>query len=511
MLTSREPSSCFVAVVGTFFILAILRSVGAADVSANGLKREHFDNDPNWEGFNNRVVPRRPKIVKQDFGFSPTNNAGRAPGEMGGAVQRSTTPAYYAAKISPKSLDDHITASGSFAITSCQGGAGVFFGFFNSKQPGGSGRPIGSLGLDFDFEAHGGRLATRLITSGNKSCGTFLTPYLPGKFRPTPLRADGTRYHWTVDYNSYATASGNGQFKVTLTSDTHKTEDYGPLPNASQQEAAARFPNTTTFTVDLPPGFRREGAIFDRFGLMNMMKGGGTATIFFDDLQYNGETQDFTHDPGWIGAGNRVTFEDMEQVGAHNFGFSAKTNFAGGTPGEVGGGLWRSGDYAYYADRVGPLNLINQLEARGKVHLVSAGPDSDILLGWFNSDSKESKSGHERNFVGVHVGGPTRIGHYFIPTYATTTGSRGKVEKGPILVPGKTYNWSVVYDPTANHGNGELTTTLGDQSVTLALKPGQKAEGANLDRFGFFTTTIGGQMVKIYFDDLEYTAVGPVR
>jgi hypothetical protein len=73
-------------------------------------------------------------------------------------------------------------------------------------------------------------------------------------------------------------------------------------------------------------------------------------------------------------------------------------------------------------------------------------------------------------------------------------------------VPGKTYAWSLVYDPAANRGNGEIRTTLGDNSVNLTLKRGQKAEGASLDRFGFFTTTIGGQMVKIYFDDLEYTA-----
>ena len=42
--------------------------------------------------------------------------------------------------------------------------------------------------------------------------------------------------------------------------------------------------------------------------------------------------------------------------------------------------------------------------------------------------------------------------------------------------------------------------------MTLALKPDQKAEGARLDRFGLFTSTAGGQMVKIYLDDLTYTA-----
>ena len=239
-----------------------------------------------------------------------------------------------------------------------------------------------------------------------------------------------------------------------------------------------------------------------------MMKAGGTATIYFDDLHYNGEAQDFTHDPGWIGAGNRTTFEDREQVGAHDFGYSAKTNIAGGAPGEVGGGLWRSGDYAYYADRVGPLGSEQQTRSPrqgASRHRRSRFRYSARLV---QQRQQRAKVGDERNFVGVHVGGPTRIGHYFIPVFATAKGSQGKVEKGPVLVPGKTYDWSLVYDPAANHGNGELKTTLGDQSVTLALKPGQKADGANLDRFGLFTTTIGGQMVKIYFDDLEYTAGG---
>ena len=57
-----------------------------------------------------------------------------------------------------------------------------------------------------------------------------------------------------------------------------------------------------------------------------------------------------------------------------------------------------------------------------------------------------------------------------------------------------------------NDGHGEMRVTLGKESVTLALKPGQKAQGANLDRFGLFTSTAGGQMVKIYLDDLKYTA-----
>ena len=495
---------------------AALLSAGMALTAAEPqlktiLKTETFDHDPGWEGHNNRIVPKQVFLVRQDFGYSATHFAGKSVGEIGGRIQRSTTPASSASALTPaRTLDDKFTASGSFAITASQPGAGVFFGFFNSRQPGGSGRPIGSLGLDFDFEGSGGRLAVRLITSGNKSCGTFTTPYLPGKFRPTPLKNNGTRYHWTLGYDPQG-AGGNGQFTFTLRSDIHTAQDYGPLPALSEREAQARFPNTTKFTVDLTPGFRQEGATFDRFGVLNMMKSGGTATMFFDDVQFDGRREDFAQDPGWAAVGNRATFEDREVVGAHDFGFSAKTSHAGGTPGEVGGGLWRSGPFGYYADRVGQLNLEQRLEARGKVKLVTAGPDSDMHIGWFNSASKDSSPEVTGNFVGVHVGGPTRIGHYFIPTFTTAKGTKGKVDQGPVLTPGKLFDWSLIYDPAANGGNGEMRVTLGTQSVTLALKPGQKAQGASLDRFGLFTSQAGGQMVKIYLDDLNYTVGKPCK
>src|SRR5579864_120300 len=33
------------------------------------LKTEHFDHDPDWEGFNNHVHPSHPRPVMQDFGY----------------------------------------------------------------------------------------------------------------------------------------------------------------------------------------------------------------------------------------------------------------------------------------------------------------------------------------------------------------------------------------------------------------------------------------------------------
>ncbi|KAF0177600.1 MAG: Uncharacterized protein FD161_2404 [Limisphaerales bacterium] len=482
--------------------LAILVTTHAADPARTLLKSESFDRDPGWEALNNRVEPKRVPTVTQDFGWSATTFASKTPGEVGGLVTRSTKPASYGDKVA-KTLNDKLTASGTFAMTKSSPGAGMFFGWFNSNQPGGGGRPMQSLGLDFDTEGGGGRLAVRLITSANRSCGTFITPYLPGKFRPTPIRKDGTRYHWTLDYDPQA-AGGRGSFTFTMRSDTHTAQDYGPLPENSQREAQARFPNTTKFTVDLPEGYQQEGASFDRFGMMNMMKSGGTMTMHFADLQHDGKTENLARDPGWLGSGNRATYQDREQVGAHDFGFSAKTSHAGGAPGEVGGGFWRSGDYGYYADRIGPLSFDDRLEASGRVVLQVGAPDSDMFLGWFNSAVKEPyDAGH---FLGVHIGGPTRVGHWFHPAFSTAKGTHGLAEGGPRLTPGKVFEWSFVYDPAANGGKGEVRVTLGKESVTLALKDGLRAQGGRFDRFGLFTSTIGGQLVRVWLDDLKYTA-----
>jgi hypothetical protein len=129
-----------------------------------------------------------------------------------------------------------------------------------------------------------------------------------------------------------------------------------------------------------------------------------------------------------------------------------------------------------------------------------------MFLGWFNSSNKDEPPTRAGHFLGVHVGGPTRVGHYFQPSLATAQGAHAQAKAGPVLTPGKVYDWSLVYDPTAEVGNGAITVTLDKESVTLALKKGFKAQGASFDRFGLFTPSIGGQIVRLYLDDLKYTA-----
>ena len=266
-------------------LAAAVTLLRGADTAKPGVKSESFDGDPGWEAFNNRIVPREYPTIVQDFGYSQTSHAGSAAGEIGGQIWRASVPAYYADKIGPKSLEDKLSASGTFALTRTTAGGGIFFGFFRAEQPGAGGRPVSSLGLDLDCEAKGARLAVRLITGKNQSCGTFITPFIPGKFRPVPIRNDGTRYAWNLDYDPQA-ADGHGQFTFTLRSAAHQPGELerADLPESFKQEAPRRFPSTTTFSVDLPDGYKQQATTFDHFGLMNGMKAGNRVTIYFGDL-----------------------------------------------------------------------------------------------------------------------------------------------------------------------------------------------------------------------------------
>ena len=107
-----------------------------------------------------------------------------------------------------------------------------------------------------------------------------------------------------------------------------------------------------------------------------------------------------------------------------------------------------------------------------------------------------------KNFIGVRVEGPTRVGHYFAPVFASDKGDGSKLDKGaPVLHPdGKPHTWSIRYNPA----DRTVAVTLDSESATLTLKPQQRGQ-ATFDRFGVLTPNRGGSQVKIYFDDITYT------
>lgn len=80
------------------------------------IREEDFDSQPaDWEGINNRNTHFEPKIVTQDFGYSPTSHAGGRPGEVGGTLNPAGEAAYYGYRLpAPLTLDDPMNASGKY-------------------------------------------------------------------------------------------------------------------------------------------------------------------------------------------------------------------------------------------------------------------------------------------------------------------------------------------------------------------------------------------------------------
>src|SRR5438270_11421190 len=94
---------CWLLVMRTF-AFAVVASNAAVETRAGDTvaRSEHFDKDPVWEGWQNRISPRNLKTVEQEFGFSAMNFAGKEKGEIGGTIWRDSKAAWYADKIPVK-------------------------------------------------------------------------------------------------------------------------------------------------------------------------------------------------------------------------------------------------------------------------------------------------------------------------------------------------------------------------------------------------------------------------
>ena len=264
--------------------LAVGAGIGAADDQPKTvLKTESFDRDPGWEGHNNRdragaYCRRSCRISATARRISPARRPGRWAGMSRGRRSRPSTPT----RSAPDARRQAQRVRDSSPLTKTTAGGGIFFGFFRAEQPGAGGRPIGSLGLNMDSEHSGGRLAVRLITGKNQIVRHVHHAVPP---RQVPSHADPQRRHaLPVDARLRSrrcqrpAANSNSPSAATATSRAssrkarHPREPQGGGPPPLPQ-------HVTTFTVDLPEGYRKQGTTFDHFGLMNMMKPGGSDDV----------------------------------------------------------------------------------------------------------------------------------------------------------------------------------------------------------------------------------------
>ncbi len=383
-------------------LLAVLLGQGSSasgepPQSKTASKTETFDRDPQWDGKANRLVPRDPPTVNQDFGYSATtNHAGQTPGEIGGEVWRSLTPAYYGKAIAEKSFATAMSASGSLALLKAQAisgwqtGATIFVGWFNADPRDLIWRPRNFLGfrLEASNEPDGALVEVCYGTRAWQAGGVWVDAAGGGQERNVKelesgrllrIPPDGAKHRWSLRHDPSA---GDGAGELTFGFDGAETR------------------------LRLGAEHRQAGARCNRFGIFACRIPGRSMVAYFDDIALDGQMDDFSKDPGWDGAGHRARFKDTAQYAYNDFGFSPETHHAGGARAGELGGRFLSCDpdeeqfKGYYGDRIGRLTLDNSLAARGKFAANEFCIDATFALGWFNS----RKQGWPiENFVGVYL------------------------------------------------------------------------------------------------------------
>lgn len=489
-LLSRSIASRFVAIVITSSLL--MNEIPAAEPLVQ--RTETFSTDPNWEEFQNRRLPKELPTVKQDFGYQTSNHAGgTSPGEIGGRVQRSTTPAAYYLPTEPLSLEVPFSASGRFSVRNCEGGSGVMIGWFHDSSRGW--RTPNSFAFRIDgngnkywvFYEYG---TTHGMTGG---AGAFDGE----RYQTTktlPFAADDTSHRFHLAYDPQA-ADGNGAMTLQI-DDTH----YPPVP--------------------FPPGQRRDGIQLNRFGIWNVEIAGSHTEVYLDDLEINGKSYSFDQDPQWADVGSHVEFTDRIIRPLHDYGFST-TRQIGNEPGELAGVIFRDELPSFYATPVGKLSLDDPLHASGKIIMQSAAADSGFFIGWFDAEAKRNKQTPEHdqrstNYLAALIEGPSRIGHYFRAAYSTSRGqgivdAEGVPGMGQLSVihpDHQIHEWELNYDPLAADGLGEIEVIFDGQRRTFPLHAGDRQTGAMFDHFGLFNLQAGGHHVQFVIDDLSYTSRG---
>jgi hypothetical protein len=437
-------------------------------------------------------------MVRQDFGYSASNHAGRSTGEIGGFITAAAEPAYYAKRIPEQTFEDRLTASGTIVCSSER--FHVLIGFLNSHTLNEWRTPntiaIRLLGRGDVFYAYV-EYATRDWRAGADSPGGFATVRIPGTDR-VQLRgfARGAVHRWSLDYDP-AGHEGAGAITVTIDDETS--------------------------ICNLGEGHRQDGATFDHFGIMPVLKSADDGgEMWLDDVTVNGDHDDFSADPRWDELRNRDTYETHEVRPFWDFGYSA-TRFAGGDGlGEMGGSVYRgdcryANTLAHYGDRLGPLTLDRPIRAGGNLAMLRGVSDSTTLIGFFNAvDSvtvtDSQSSGLPRSFVGIAIEGPSREGFFVYPVYRTTEGrERAGADRGPLHMrpDGTPHTWSLEWAP-AGAGPGHMQVSLDGVAFGIEVDPAVSRSATRLDRFGIITTWVDGNGQRVFLDDLEYTcAQGP--
>ena len=471
-------------VLSCFYMLSLLGTLRAEQRFAS------FDRDPGWDAHQNRSL--RPETVRQDFGYSSdTAHVGGASGEVGGTIQPAAEAAYYALPVTGLNLHTRFSASGKLFVQ--RGGGHFLLGFFNDstqnewRTPNTAVFRIIQRGEVFycypEYCSAKWRAASGVVGTYNADTDRFTEVELP----------TDTTYPWSLAYEPDA-EGGKGRFVAHF----------------------GRFEIVTA----LDPRIKEDGATFNRFGLLPVMKQWDNAGMaWIDDVTVQGRFFDFAKDAdGWTGLRNRTTYETRIVRPRFDFGWS-DTAYAGGrTAGEFGGLFFR-GDcrypekLAHYGARVEGLTLRQPLRASGKVALRRCVSDSTTLFGFYHATHSLRVNPEQNNatpcqVLGINIEGPSAEGFYFYPVLrgsGDTLYPRG-YQGAPRIYPDATsHSWTLEYLPANSVTPARMAVTLDGQRVEQEVPAAVLAENLVFDHFGLVTPWIDGNGQTVYFDDIDYT------
>ena len=537
-------------------VILLSSSVAAAQSQLVTVK-ESFDADPGWIGFNNRQIGTEMPTVRQDFGWSQTNHTGAGSGEIGGLVTDSRIGAYYALPFGrPVSFKDKLSASGKLVLKRLDLRGVAYLGFFNSRRH--EWRPWNSMAFRIWEENGLGQIMFDWMSADWQAAG-FETDVL--------LKPDGAVHTWRFEYDPDARAdlsqrdalleqvltdrSGNAagdleyqdepivyekakKIEPDLTPQAfrerlikareagltgffhrHGQRRWWKINNPEQQQGRIilQIDDHDPHITYLTPEQREMASSMDRFGMFNIQRYGGSCEVYYGDLVINGKKIDLSKDPGWEGKNNRATWTEPDFHSMFDFGFS-ETNWAGEGIGEIGGLFWRvrpTGPAGYYADDVGAVTLDDPISFSGTINFPTGQTDAAMYFGYFNHDDQTAK--HETNvdmpygqMLGIAIADSSAVGYYFTGM-CLDKDRRAASERGPVIVPdGRRRQFTLRYDPEANDGVGRVTCTLDGEETVFDLTPDMRKAGATFNRFGLANVRRGGNSVRVYLDDLSYTA-----
>jgi hypothetical protein len=450
---------------------------------------ESFDLDPGWDGRNNRATEPGTRHVRQHFGWRATSHFGAAKGEIGGTTTPAAEPAYYAKRLPRLTFEQPFSASGRFLAASPK--FHVLLGFFNHASTNEWRTPNSAV----------------LRLQGR---GDYFIAYL--EYCTSKWRAGGDSPRGFVDGSA-------GAHKFALGPAVHTWSlRYDPAGAGGRGALFAAIDGVEA-ECDLAQGHRSDGANFDRFGMLNVVKSADdSGDVWIDDLTINGVREPLHRDPGWEARGNHTEFDSNQVRPRFDFGWSP-THYAGGEQaGEIGGTVYRGdGRYseriAYYGARTCNLSPAIPLHAEGRVALLRGVSDSTTLLGFFNSTDSIAQSPDQAlstpsSFLGIAVEGPSSEGFYVYPACRIgpnqLANNRGNLPR--ILPDGRSHMFTLDYTPPRESDPGSLTLSMDGITARLDLPQGEVLASTRFDRFGIVTTSIDGNAQRIYFDDLRFTS-----